>query len=496
MAEESLKQLTAKSVKWNIIDRLSTQILYAVTGIVLARELSQEAFGLVGAILVFQAFAMLFVDSGFSFALIQRKRPTESGYSTVLWFNLLTSILLYVILWVAAPLIADLFGGDTRLIALSRVMFLSFIINASAIVQTNRLAKQMNFKPIAIINVIGLSVGAIVGIWMACTGWEAWAIVWQTIAINAVKSSALWIYCRWRPLLILSLSELRGYFKVGSGMMMTSFLNVLFQNIYSFFVGNRVGIVPLGYYTQSDKWSKMGVTAVTQVLTSAFLPTLSEVQDDASRFRRVSSKMSRFTAYILFPSILFLMAMATPVFHTLFGQKWDPSITLFQLLLFRGIFTVLNTLYNNYMLALGKSQQIFRLELLRDTVAIIGIIVTLPYMSLSSAGSIVYGLEIMMWGQVSASFITWVATLAVTSRVTHIPASRFLLDLAPYALQAVVIAVIIYPLSLTAWPDWIILATQAIVAVALYLIANAILSSKIQSEVFSSLRGKRDNRQD
>ena len=491
MEEDSLKQRTASSVKWNVIDRLSTQILYAVTGVVLARELSEEAFGLVGAMLVFQAFALLFIDSGFSYALIQRKRPTELGYSTVFWFNMMIAAAAYVILWVAAPLIADLFGGDERLIPLSRVMFLSFVINASAIVQHNRLAKRMNFKPIAIINFAGLAAGAVVGIWMACARWEAWAIVWQTIAINAVKSAGLWAYCRWLPLLKLSWRELRGYFKVGSGMMMTSFLNVLFQNIYAFFIGNRVGLVPLGYYTQSDKWSKMGVTAVSQVLTSAFLPALSEVQDDGERFRRVVSKMNRFTAYLLFPAMLFLMAMAEPVFHTLFGTKWDPSISLFRLLLLRGIFTVLNTLYNNYMLALGRSRPIFYLEVLRDGAAIIGIAATLPYMSLSSAANVVYGLEIMMWGQVIASALTWVATILTTARVTSIPAACYLRDLLPYFAISILIASGLCLVACTGWVAWQILAVQVALGLGFYVGINSMLSSKIQRDIFAHIFRKK-----
>lgn len=485
--EQDLKQRTARSLKWNVIDRMSTQLLYAVTGIVLARELSQEAFGLVGAILVFQAFALLFVDSGFSYALIQRKQPSESGYSSVLWFNMIIAAGIYIVLWFAAPWIASLFGGDERLVPLSRVMFLSFIINASAIVQTNRLAKQMNFKPIAIINMLGLGSGAVVGIWMACTGWEAWAIVWQTITINAVKSGALWLHCRWKPLLLISWSELKSFFSVGSGMMMTSFLNVLFQNIYSFFIGNRVGLVPLGYYTQSDKWSKMGVTAVTQVLTSSFLPTLSEVQDDSIRFRRAVSKMNRFTAYLLFPAIFFLIVMATPIFHVLFGSKWDPSIILFQLLLIRGIFTVLNTLYNNYMLALGHSGPIFRLELFRDAVAVAGIIVTLPYMSLSSPGNLVEGLEIILWGQVIASALTWIATLATTVRITGMSWTMYLRDMLPYFGSSAVIAAVIYAFTFAALPDWLMLTLQALTAAALYLGINRILPSKIQREIFAHL---------
>ena len=139
--DADLKLRTARTIKWNVIDRVSSQLLYAVTGIVLARVLTQEDFGLVGAILVFQAFALLFVDSGFSYALIQRKNPTHLDYSTVLWFNVGVAVLLYVILWFSAPLIAYCFQNDMRLVPLSRVMFLSFIINAASIVQTNRLMK-------------------------------------------------------------------------------------------------------------------------------------------------------------------------------------------------------------------------------------------------------------------------------------------------------------------------------------------------------------------
>ena len=160
----NLKNKTAKTLKWTLIDRVLQQLLYAVTGIVLARMLSQTDFGLVGAVLVFQAFASLLIDSGFSFALIQRKEPTQTDYSTVLWFNLGAAAVLYTILWFAAPLIALCFQNDLRLIPLSRVMFLSIILNASAIVQTNRLMKQMNVRPVTVSNAAGLAAGAIAGI--------------------------------------------------------------------------------------------------------------------------------------------------------------------------------------------------------------------------------------------------------------------------------------------------------------------------------------------
>lgn len=483
--KQPLKRLTARALKWNVIDRVASQILYAVTGIVLARELSQEAFGIVGALLIFQAFALLFVDSGFSYALIQRKRPTETDYSSVLWFNLLIAAAIYIILWFSAPLIAGLFGGNDEMVPLSRVMFLTFIINAAAIVQTNRLMKQMNVRPIALINALALAAGGAAGIWLAVTGAGAWAIVWQSITINTVKTGGLWIYCRWMPQFKLSMSSVRSLFRVGGSMMLTSFLNTLFINIYSFIIGNRTGLVPLGYYSQSDKWSKLGITSVTQVLTSSFLPALSEVQDDAERYRRMVRKMNRFTAYLLFPAMLFLLVAASPIFHVLFGEKWDPSVILFQILLIRGIFTVLNTLYNNYMLSLGHSRQIFRLEVLRDVVAAAGIAVTFPFITISTPSNIVAGLEILLWGQLAASFITWIVTLIVTSGITSIPVRAYLRDIAPYFILAAVISLCVYTLQWFITSDAWLLVARLTTAIALYIGANALLPSKIQREVFS-----------
>lgn len=472
-------------MKWNLIDRVATQVLYAVTGIVLARELSQEDFGLVGAILVFQAFASLLVDSGFSYALIQRKQPSRLDYSTVLWFNAAMAGGIYAILFFCAPFIADLFQGDMRLVPLSRVLFIALILNALAIVHTNRLMKAMDVRMVAVSNSLGLVLGGVTGIALALSGFGAWAIVWQTIVISAVKTIVLWSTSRWRPMMRFSWPALRSYFGVGSGMMFTSFLNTLFQNIYSFFIGNRVGLASLGYYTQADKWSKMGISSLSQVLTSSFLPALSAVQDDPERFRAVASKMNRFTSYLLFPAMLGLMAMAKPVFHTLFGTKWDASIILFQILLLRGVFTVLNSLYTNYILAKGHSAAIARLEIIRDTVAIIALAITFPYMGMSTPDDPVYGLTLLLWGQLAATVVAWIATLAVTVRYTGLSLVRFGADMLPYLAQTLVIVPIMLATGGLVEAAWLKTVVMAVTALALYIGGNKLFRSRIQRDVFA-----------
>lgn len=485
MGDLSLKSRTAATLKWNAIDRVASQVLYALTGVVLARLLSQEDFGLVGAVLVFQAFASLLIDGGFSYALIQRKRPSRTDYSTVLWFNIAVAVMLYIILYFAAPLIAECFQGDTRIVPLSRVMFLSFIISAASIVQTNRLVKRMDVRMVAVANSLGLVAGGVTGIWLAMTGWGAWAIVWQTLALNSVRAIVLWTTQKWRPRLVFSWKSLRGFFNIGSRMMFTSFLNTLFLNIYSFFIGNRVGLAPLGYYTQSDKWSKMGVMSIYQVVTSSFLPALAHVQDDPLRYRRMCGKMGRFTAYLTFPALIGMAALATPLFHVLFGTKWDASIILFQILAVRGIFTVLTGLYNNYMLALGHARMIMWLEVLRDAAALIALAITFPYMTLTRPGEPVWGIEIMLWGQFAATFLTWTATLVVTARATHLGLMRLLLDLLPFAAaSAVTVPPVLLCQNVSVHPVLQLLA-GCVAGVLIYAGLNLAGGSKVQREAIA-----------
>lgn len=488
---QGLKSLTAGSIKWNIIDKVSSQLLYAVTGIVLARLLSQEDFGLVGAVAVFQAFASLFVDSGFSYALIQRKHPTRLDYSTVLWFNLIMSGALYVVLFFVAPLIADCFQGDQRIIPISRVMFVSFILNASAIVQTNRLMKQMKVKMVAVSNSAGLFAGAIVGIYLAVAGYGAWAIVWQTLTLNFTKSLVLWLTSGWTPLWRFSMQSLRSFFSVGSGMMFSSFLNVLFQNIYSFFIGNRAGLRQLGYYTQGDKWSKMGISSISQVLTSSFLPALSQVQDAPERFARVTAKMNRFTSYLLFPAMGFLTIMAEPIFHFLFGTKWDPSIILFQLLLLRGVFTVLTSLYNNYVIALARTRLVVAMETLRDGAALLFLLCALPFVADTRPGDPVWGIRLLLWGQIAASFIAWLVMVIKTAPVCGRRVVDFLRDSAPYLVETVAIMALLWLESLFVADVLLLLIVQTLTALGAYTAINTVFGSVIQREVLCFLRGKK-----
>lgn len=426
-----LKQKTATTIKWNAIDRISSQLLYAMVGVVLANILTPEDFGLVGALLVFQAFAILFVDSGFGAALLQRKDPTEEDYSTVFWFNLAVSVVVYVILFLCAPLIADIFQGDKRLIPLSKVMFLTFVLNGLAIVQTNRLMKRMDVKQIAVSNLIGLTASGGVGVWLALTGAGAWALVWQSVTLSAVKTAWLWITGHWLPKTGFKVSSLKRIWRIGLSVFSSSALNTLCQNIYSFIIGAMYSLSSLGLYTQADKWSKMGSASISQILTASFVPLLSGVQDDPERFKRYVTRINRFTGFILFPIMLGVAALGAPLFHTLFGAKWDGAIILFQILMVRGVFVTLSSLHSNYLLSLGYGKRLFSIEVVKDSMIFVAILCTVWFKSVPA----------LVWGQLVASVLTFVVSQSVVSRSVGYGWGRTLRDLMPSFLIALVACV-------------------------------------------------------
>lgn len=476
--EAGLKLKTARTLKWNTIDKFSSQVLYAVTGIVLANVVSKEEFGIVGAILVFQAFASLLIDSGFSTALIQRKNPSNTDYSTVFWFNMGVSVALYAVLWFCAPWIDALFHAGGRLVPLSRVMFLTFILNAAAIVQTNRLMKQMTVKMVAVSNVIGLTVSGIVGVWLALSGYGAWAIVWQSIVLAAVKSGILWFSSSWKPSAEFSMSSLRSIFSVGAGVMASSFLNTIFQNIYSFIIGAHYNLVQLGNYSQADKWSKMGVMSLSQVFTASFLPLLSAKQDDKREYERMMSKTNRFTSYITFFAMGLLLVCSTQIFHIFFGTKWDSAILMFQLLVVRGIFTVITTLYNNYIISCGASRKYVYSEIVKDVSTVIAIAVTIPF-----------GITWLVAGQVFAGAVYYCYALYLVGKVTGCSRVALVKDALPYLALSVVSLAPAVVLAHFIANAWLLFVLQVIVAAGSYLLMNKLLRSKIQDDVLEYALG-------
>lgn len=429
MAEQNLKLRTARTLKWNTVDRISSQLLYAVVGVVLANVVSKADFGLVGVILMFQAFAVLFVDSGFGTALLQKKEPTQTDYSTVFWFNMGMSVAIYVVLFFCAPAIAGLFGRQEVLIPMSRVMFLTFIFTALGIVQTNQMMKRMDVKQIAVANIVSQVSSGGLGMGLALSGFGAWSLVWQSVSQAFIKSVWLWMANRWWPAMTFSIASMKSMLKVGTGMFSSSLLNVASLNVYTFVIGVLYTMSTLGVYTQADKWSKMGYASLSQIFSTTFLPLLSRFQDDRERFMRALRKANRVCAFVAAPVTGFLIVGAAPLFHLLFGNKWDAAIPLFQILAARGLLIVLIAQANTYLLALGKAGRFVVAEVVKDVLTVGAIFATLPF------GTV----EALVWGQLAAALLTYAYVLLACCKAMQASPATFIADMTPYLLLTIAV---------------------------------------------------------
>lgn len=475
-----LKLKTANTLKWNTVDRLASQLLYGVVGVVLARTLSQEDFGLVGALLVFQAFAIIFADSGFGAALLQRKDPDEADYSTVFWFNLIVSVSIYWILWACAPLIADIFQGDRRLIPLSKVMFLTFVLNALAIVQTNRLMKRMDVRMIAVSNLIAQIAGGATGIFLALRGAGAWALVWQSVTLAGVKTGILWATGGWMPACWMRIESFRRIWRVGVSVFSTSMLNTFFQKVYSFVVGAFYSLSELGIYTQADKWSTMGTASLSQVLTASFVPLLSKVQDSGEDFKRYVMKINRFTSFVVFPALIGLASVGESLFHTLFGREWDAAIIFFQILCVRGVLVVMVSLYGNFMLAKGYGKRLVMIEIVKDTSIAVAILATV------FSGSV----RLLVWGQLWASVATWLVIVTMTGRVIDCGVGSLVRGMLPFLISAIVMCVASLAVGSIDMPSWLTLMSQIGVGVSVYVVIMLIARQPELREAAGYLFGR------
>lgn len=431
-----LKLLTARTIKWNTIDRVSSQVLYAAVGVVLANILTQTEFGLVGALAIFQAFAIIFVDSGFGAALLRDKNPTQEDYSTVFWFNTGVSVAVYLLLCICAPGIAKAFQDQPALIPMSKVMFLTFVINGLAIVQTNRLMKRMDVKMIAVSNTLGLIAGGVAGIWLALTGAGAWAMVWQNVVMASVKTSTLWLTGGWRPSLCFSSRSLKKIRAVGFSVFSSALLNTISLNLYNIVIGVHYGMAPLGQYGQADKWAKMGSTSISQILTSSFVPLMAEAQDSVDRFRRYARRTTRFTACLLFPLMGMMCIEADGIFHLLFANLWDAAIPMFRILCLRGVFVVIIGLYSNYLLARGASRGLFASEFIKDGLLFL------------SLGTLLFTprIDVLIWGLLGASALTWAVLVPLTARKAGLRVTEMLNSLLPFILLTAVVCLAMWGL--------------------------------------------------
>lgn len=470
MAEQSLKQKTIGALLWNLLDRLGQQVLLFIVGILVANILSVEDYGLIGMLAIFSAIANIVLESGFGSALIRKQDATETDYNSVFYFNTCISAVLYLTLYLAAPFIANYFE-QPLLTPLSRVVFLSLPFNSLSLIQTTLLNKKVQFKTLAKVNLISLLISACSQLAMAFSGMGVWTLAWQPVILAFSRSVLLWMLNQWRPKLLFSLKSIRVLFGFASNLLLGSIINAIFTNIYSVAIGKLYPPQQLGYYTQGNKFSLMVISSIYSSLQTATYPIFSSIQDDRERSIRAYRKTIRFTAFLTFPLMIGLVSIASPFISIILKAEWASCIPFFQLACLAGIFTILGTINQNFVKAYGRSDVIFKLEIIRTLLIIVCLLATLRESALT-----------MILFQTIAQVVIYLISIIYIGRIVGYRWTHQLRDILPYAALSVAMWALLLLPDYFIRANYLLLPVKIIVGAAFYYFANRWLGSQILNE--------------
>ena len=392
------KKTILSSFFWTALETYSTELIAFAISVVMARILSPGDYGILGIIAVFLAVSNTLIDSGFSSALINKKECTKEDFSTVFYFNIAISIVLFMILYFSAPLIAE-FYNNSLLLWTSRAMGLTFIISSLAGVQLTIVTKELKFKVKAWISIIVATLSGIIGIYLAYTGWGVWALVWQSVASAAIKSACYILYVRWIPLLVFSKQSFKELFGFGSKLLGSNIIYTLFNNIYNLVIGKAFNATQLGYFTRADAYAKLVPNNISGILGKILFPILSKEKDNEAELALLHTKFIIVTSYFIFPGCLFLAGFASPLIYLMISEKWMPIVPLLQILCFAGIFEHFSTINSNFMLARGNSTYYMKIQVVTKPIGIIILALSIiGNMQIVALGRILYSMTCFFTG--------------------------------------------------------------------------------------------------
>ena len=359
---ESLKQKTAKGVLWSAVEQFSVQIIQFVLGLIMARILSPHDYGLVGMILVFTSIAETFVNSGFSNALIRKQNKTEVDYSTAFYFNIVVGLVAYFILFFLSPFIAR-FYNEPLLELLTKAISINVFINSLGIVQRARYSIKVDFKTQAKATTTSVLISGIIGIWMAYSGYGVWAIVWQSVIRNALNVLLLWIFAKWLPQLQFSWHSFCEMWSFGYKLLLSGLLDTIYRDIYQLIIGKVFSAQDLGNYTRAKQFANFPSANFTGIIGRVTYPILSSIQDDDARLEHVYRKYLRLSAFIVFPLMVGLSALAEPLIISILTEKWRAAIILLQVICFGMMWYPIHAINLNLLQVKGRSDLFLKLEI-------------------------------------------------------------------------------------------------------------------------------------
>ncbi|MCL1933211.1 MAG: lipopolysaccharide biosynthesis protein [Candidatus Azobacteroides sp.] len=415
----SLKQKAVSGIFWSSIERFSVQGVQFVLGIIMARLLLPADYGLIGMLAIFLAVSQSFIDSGFSNALIRKQNRTETDFSTVFYFNIVVGLVFYFILFFTSPYIAAFYNAPI-LESLTKVVAVNVFIGSLTIVQRAKFTINVDFKTQTKASLLSVIVSGIIGIGMAYRGFGVWALAVQSVTAGCIDMIALWIYSRWVPQKIFSVSSFKEMFSYGSKLLMSGLIDTTYKNIYTIVIGKKFSKVDLGYYTRADNYTQFPSSNITGILQRVTFPILSSLQDNDEKLKEAYRKFLRLSAFIIFPLMIGLFAVADPLIQLLLTDKWIGAVMLLQILCLSQMWYPIHAINLNLLQVKGSSDLFLRLEIIKKAIGVSILCITIPL-----------GVVAMCWGMVVSSLIALFINTYYTGKLIQVGYLKQMKDLLP-----------------------------------------------------------------
>lgn len=473
-----LKEKSVNGMLWTTAERFSTQGIQFVISIIIARILMPSDYGIVGMLAIFMAIAQTFLDSGFANALIQKKDRTDTDYSTVFYFNLLVSVLLYAAFYASAPYIAA-FYNVPLLTDVTRAVSLNLIFGGLTIVQTAKLSIELDFKTQAKSSILSVLISGASGIAMAYNGFGVWALVWQGIIASVVRTVYLWIVSSWRPLLVFSCESFKSLFSFGSKLLCSSMVNTIYQNIYTIVIGKAFGPADVGFYNRGQQFASIPTDTTTSIIVKVNYPVLSSLQDDNEKLVQAYRKLLRVPMFVLFPVLIGMAALASPMVEVVLGAKWMPCVPVLQVLCLGCLWSPMTHTNLNLLYVKGRSDLVLKLEFIKKPVAFILLFALIPF-----------GILWMCVGRAAYFFFAFVLNCYYTKKMYNYGFGRQFLEVAPILINCGVMVLSVYACTYAIDSSSLKLLVGIPVGIATYFLYAILTKDDSYSDIKTIIRDK------
>ncbi len=378
----------SSGVAWSAIERFGIQGSQFVVSIILARMLLPSDYGVIAMLSIFIVTATTLVDSGMAQALIQRQQRSERDLTTALIFNFAIALLIYLIIYVSSPLIAQ-FYNTPELCQVARIFSLVLIINSLGVVQQALITIALDFKRQAFASLSGVALGGAVAIYMAYNGWGVWALVAQQIISDSTRTAIIWIIARWRPHGSFSMESFKTLARFGSGIMASGIIHVIYINLYPLLIGRYFTPSALGLFNRATTIGNLPSSSISTIVERALYPILCERQGCCNEAIETLYRYLRMVCFGVFPAMVALSILARPTIQILLGESWMGVAPLLQIIALAYMWDPIMKLMGSIIKSQGRSKDFLRAEILKKIVGVAILIVSLPFGIEAMAGGLI-----------------------------------------------------------------------------------------------------------